>query len=78
LSSWDTVTLVVAKPLHGIVPRVVGLPVRLARARLRARGLVPTVERFADGRAGTILAQIPMGGVAAAPGMKVRLVVGHG
>ena len=78
LSSWDTVTLVLAKPLHGVVPRVVGLPVREARARLRARGLVPLVERFADGRAGAILAQVPVGGVAAAPGMKVRLVVGHG
>ena len=78
LSSWDAVTLVLAKPLHGVVPHVVGLPVRQARARLRARGLVPMVERFADGRAGTILAQIPNGGVAAAPGMKVRLVVGHG
>jgi beta-lactam-binding protein with PASTA domain len=56
----------------------VGLPVREARARLRAQGLVPMVERFADGRAGAILAQLPVGGVAAAPGMKVRLVVGHG
>jgi penicillin-binding protein 1A len=78
LSSWDTVTLVLAKPLHGVVPRVVGLPVREARARLRARGLVPLVERFADGGAGAVLAQVPVGGVAAAPGMKVRLVVGHG
>jgi penicillin-binding protein 1A len=78
LSSFDAVTLVLPKPLHGIVPRVVGLPVPQARARLRSRGLVPSVERFADGRSGRILAQIPAGGVAAAPGMKVRLVVGHG
>jgi penicillin-binding protein 1A len=77
-SSWDTVTLVLAKPLHGVVPHVTGLPVSRARARLRVRGLVPQVERFADGRAGTILAQMPVAGVAAAPGMKVRLVVGHG
>jgi membrane peptidoglycan carboxypeptidase len=78
LSSWDAVTLVLAKPLHGVIPQVVGLPVRQARARLRARGLVPTVERFAEGRSGTVLAQVPTGGVAAAPGMKIRLVVGHG
>jgi len=78
LSSWDAVTLVLAKPLHGVVPRIVGLPIRQARARLRARGLVPTIERFADGVSGRVLAQVPMGGLAAAPGMKVRLVVGHG
>jgi penicillin-binding protein 1A len=77
-SSWDTVTLVLAKPLHGVVPRVVGLPLRQARARLRARGLVPGIERFADGRAGQVLAQMPAPGVAAAARMEVRLIVGHG
>jgi len=77
-SSWDTVTLVLAKPLHGVIPRVIGLSVREGRARLRARGLVPGIERFADGRAGTILAQRPVAGVAAGPHMRVTLVVGHG
>jgi penicillin-binding protein 1A len=77
-SSWDTVTLVLAKPLHGVVPRVVGLSLPQARARLRARGLVPGIARFADGRAGRVLAQMPVPGVAAAPRMTVRLVVGHG
>jgi membrane peptidoglycan carboxypeptidase len=77
-SSWDTVTLVLAKPLHGVVPHVVGLSVRQARARLRARGLVPGIARFADGRAGRVLAQTPVPGVAAAPRMQVTLVVGHG
>jgi beta-lactam-binding protein with PASTA domain len=77
-SSYDTVTLVLAKPLHGVVPSIVGLPLREARARLRGRGLVPTIDRVADGRSGEVLAQAPVGGVAAAPGMKVRLVVGHG
>jgi penicillin-binding protein 1A len=77
-SSWDTVTLVLAKPLHGVIPRVVGLPVAQARARLRARGLVPGVSRFADGRAGRVLAQVPLAGLAAAPRMQVKLVVGHG
>ena len=52
LSSWDKVTLVLAKPLHGIVPRVVGLSLRDARRRLRGKGLIATVDRFADGRAG--------------------------
>jgi penicillin-binding protein 1A len=77
-SSWDTVTLVLAKPLHGVVPQVLGLSLPQARARLRARGLVPGIARFADGRGGRVLAQMPAAGVAAAPGMQVKLVVGHG
>jgi penicillin-binding protein 1A len=78
LSSWDKVTLVLAKPLHGIVPRVVGLSLRDARRRLRAKGLTPTIDRSADGPAGRIVAQMPLAGVAASPGMKVRLIVGRG
>ena len=57
---------------------VIGLSVREARAKLRARGLAPGIARFADGRAGRVLAQMPIAGVAAAPRMTVRLVVGHG
>jgi len=78
LSSYDTVTLVLAKPLHGIVPKVTGLSLSAARRRLRGRGLVAKIERFADGRAGRVLAQMPVAGVAAAPRMKVRLIVGRG
>jgi len=77
-SSYDTITLVLAKPLHGVVPKVIGLSLPQARARIRARGLVPDIDRFADGRAGRILAQMPVAGVAAAPHMKIRLIVGHG
>jgi penicillin-binding protein 1A len=77
-SSWDKVTLVLAKPLHGVVPRVIGLSLPQARARLRARGLVPGIARFADGHSGRVLAQMPASGVAAAPRMQVKLVVGHG
>jgi len=78
LSSYDKVTLVLAKPLHGVVPKVTGLSLNDARRRLRGRGLVATVERFADGRPGRVLAQMPVAGVAAAPRMKVMLVVGGG
>jgi penicillin-binding protein 1A len=78
LSSYDTVTLVLAKPLHGVVPRVIGLSLRDARRRLRRTGLVPVIERFAEGRAGRVLAQTPVAGVAAAPRMRITLVVGHG
>jgi beta-lactam-binding protein with PASTA domain len=77
-SSWDAITLVLAKPLHGVVPNVVGLSLPQARARLHARGLVPGVARFADGRSGEVLAQMPVAGVAAAPRLQVKLVVGHG
>jgi membrane peptidoglycan carboxypeptidase len=77
-SSYDTVTLVLAKPLHGVVPKVIGLSLRQARLRLRGRGLVPAIDRFAEGRAGRVLAQMPPAGVAGWPRMKIRLVVGHG
>jgi penicillin-binding protein 1A len=77
-SSYDTVTLVLAKPLHGVVPKVTGLTLRDARSRLRARGLVAGVERFAEGRSGKVLAQMPPAGVAAAPRLRIRLVVGRG
>jgi penicillin-binding protein 1A len=78
LSSYDTVTLVLAKPLDGIVPKVVGLALRDARRRLRSRGLVPVVVRSAAGSAGEVLAQAPRGGLAAAPRLRVTLVVGRG
>jgi hypothetical protein len=78
LSSHETVTLVLAKPLHGIVPKLIGLSLSEARRKLRGRGLVPVIERFADGRSGRIVAQMPVAGVAAAPQMKIRLIVGHG
>jgi penicillin-binding protein 1A len=78
LSANDEVTLVVAKPLHGVVPRVIGLTLTAARERLVARRLEPVVLRFSDGRAGRVVSQAPPPGVAAQPGMKVRLVVGRG
>jgi penicillin-binding protein 1A len=71
LSSFDKVTLVLAKPLHGLVPKTVGLTLRAARTRLAKLKLVPQVT----GKSGRVVAQEPGPGVAAAPGMKVRLVV---
>src|SRR5262249_55519935 len=72
-SAGDTITLVLAKPLHGVVPHVIGLSLPQARARLRARGLVPGIARFDEGHAGRVVAQIPVAGVAAAPRMQVKL-----
>jgi beta-lactam-binding protein with PASTA domain len=78
LSSYDTVTLVLAKPLDGVVPKVVGMGLQDARRRLRSRGLVPVIVRSASGSAGQVIAQVPKGGVAAAPKLQVKLVVGRG
>jgi len=73
-SSYDTITLVFAKPLHGVVPRVVGLPLGRARARLRSRGLKPGAPGgFGD--TSLVVRQFPRPGVAAAPHMRVTLMV---
>jgi membrane peptidoglycan carboxypeptidase len=75
LSSFDKVTLVLAKPLHGTVPRLVGLDLRRARAKLRGLKLRPAVS-FGAGEPGRVVSQAPRPGVAAAPGMTVRVKVG--
>jgi len=66
LSSFDRVTLVFARPLHGVVPRVVGLTPVQARQRLASLRLRPVVR---GGSGGRVVAQRPLPGVAAAPGM---------
>jgi penicillin-binding protein 1A len=76
LSANDEVTLIVTKPRYGVVPSVVGL--RLERAvqrleRVRLRPVVP--ERDGDESSPKIVRQVPKGGVAAAPGMTVKLVL---
>ena len=80
LSSFDKVTLVLAKPLHGVVPRIVGLTLSAARAKLFRLKLLPAVSfgtapKKRSAWIGQVVSQIPRAGVAAAPGMKVRLVV---
>jgi penicillin-binding protein 1A len=76
LSANDTIQLIVAKPLHGVVPRVVGLSLGEARARLERVRLRPVIRRQpAGGRPGRVLSQRPRAGVAAAPRMPVTLVV---
>ncbi|HEY4412156.1 MAG TPA: penicillin-binding transpeptidase domain-containing protein, partial [Gaiellaceae bacterium] len=71
LSSFQKVTLVLAKPLHGLVPRTVGLTLHAAQLRLKKLKLVPRVT----GTNGRVVAQTPRAGVAAAPGMEIQLVV---
>ena len=78
LSSWETVRLVVPKAIHGTIPNVVGLRLGEARERLGRRDLAGFVDSFVDGDRWIVLAQSPKPGRAAAPDLRVRLVVGRG
>jgi penicillin-binding protein 1A len=75
LSAYDRVKLIVAKATHGVVPQIVGLPVSVAQRKLRRRGLKVEVEKASTGRPGRVIFQLPRAGVAAAPGMTVRIAV---
>jgi penicillin-binding protein 1A len=75
LSSFGHVTLVLAKPLHGTVPKLTGLTWKKAKAKLDRLSL-EVVLHSAAGKPGRVLAQFPRAGVAAAPGMKVSVTVG--
>ena len=77
LSAHDEVTVVVSKAQYGLLPNFVGSSVadvqrEAKRLKLRLRA------RTAPGRTGTVLHQVPEPGVAIAPGMRVRVVVGDG
>jgi penicillin-binding protein 1A len=78
LSSYDEVVLVLAKPEHGVVPDLGGATLRKAREELRKVGLRAEVVAFTSGPPGRVVSQTPRSGVAAAPGMAVRLVVSRG
>jgi penicillin-binding protein 1A len=69
LSSFDKVTIVFAKPLHGVIPSVVGMPVARARAQLERLKLQPVVR----GLAGRVVRQQPKAGLAAGEGLPVTL-----
>jgi penicillin-binding protein 1A len=72
LSAWDHVTLVLPKALHGVVPRLVGLSVPEARAKLAKLRVGVRLEGPTTGK---VVAQKPTSGVAAGPGMRVVLRV---
>ena len=77
LSANDEVTLVVSKAQYGLLPNFVGSS--LADVEQEARRLkIRLRPRTARGNVGTVLRQSPEPGVAIAPGMRVRLVVGDG
>jgi beta-lactam-binding protein with PASTA domain len=72
LSSYDKVTLVFVKPMHGRVPNVVGLTLAQARAKLNRLGLVPALR----GAGTQVIRQRPGPDVAAGPGLSVTLFLG--
>ncbi len=77
LSANDSVTIFVTTAKHGILPNLIGSS--LADVQREAKRLkLRLVARTAPGREGTVLRQVPEPGVAVAPGMRVRLVVGDG
>jgi penicillin-binding protein 1A len=78
LSSYDKVTLILPKPLHGVIPKLVGLSLRTAQAKLKKLGVQVDIAGFTDGPVGRVVAQAPAAGVAAAPDLTVSLVVGRG
>ena len=78
LSAFDTVRLVLPRSNLGRIPRVVGLQIERARARLARHGIVPQVQTVAGGTAGEVLSQTPKGRLVAVRGMGVTLVVAGG
>ncbi len=61
-------TLILARPRHGVVPSVIGMQVPMAVKRLERLKLQPAVE--GGSAVGRVIRQEPRGGrVAAAPGM---------
>ncbi len=77
LSANDDVKIWVSKAEHGTLPNLVGSS--LADVTREAKRLNIRLDaKTAPGRAGTVLRQVPQPGVAVAPGLRVKLVVGDG
>ena len=78
LSASDSVRLYVTRPdpRYGLVPNLVGSSLADARARL-GKGSLKLRVVYGKGTAGTVVEQTPQPGVAAGPGLKVKLVVGR-
>jgi penicillin-binding protein 1A len=77
LSSYDKVTLVLPKALHGAVPKVVGLRLARAKARLERYHLESKVDGTPSAAA-RVIAQSPRWGVAGRRGLVVTLAVKGG
>ena len=77
LSSYDKVTLVLPKALQGAVPKLVGLRLGRAEARLERLHLKWKVDGEPPAAA-KVIAQTPHWGLAGKRGLVVTLVVKHG
>ena len=73
-SSYDRVILIVTKATQGVIPNLVGRDIADARRRLRRLQLKPKIT-WVDGPPGEVIEQRTRPGLAAAPGVKVELVV---
>ncbi len=77
LSAGDTVRLSVTKAQHGLVPNFVGSSLQAASSEVKRLNLRVRVVR-SRGPMGMVLRQSLEPGVAAGPGLRIRLVVGDG
>ena len=77
LSAYDRLLLVVSKATQGVIPNLVGKSLDDARPRLKKLKLEPRIRwsPATPGKPGTVLEQRPKAGLAAAPGMRIELVV---
>jgi penicillin-binding protein 1A len=73
-SAYDKITLIAEKSLHGVVPRVVGLGVARAKAKLERLHLKVSVK---GGDTGRVTAQSVPASTAAAAGLEITLTVKH-
>jgi penicillin-binding protein 1A len=77
LSAGDEVTIVVSRARDGVLPNLVGSSIEDAGRELERLKLEARAE-IAPGKRGVVLRQSPKPGVAVAPGLEVKLVVGDG
>jgi penicillin-binding protein 1A len=73
-SSYDRIILIVTKATQGVIPNLVGRDIADARLRLKRLKLEPHITWVA-GPSGKVVEQKTKPGLAAAPGVKVDLVV---
>jgi penicillin-binding protein 1A len=74
LSAYDRLLLVVTKATQGVIPNFVGRSLDDARLRMKKLKLEPQIQ-WRAGTPGKVLEQRPRAGLAAAPGVKITLVV---
>jgi beta-lactam-binding protein with PASTA domain len=73
-SSYARIILVVTKATQGVIPDLVGRQLGDAQLRLKRLKLRAAIK-WKTGEPGRVLEQRPRAGLAAAPGVKVELVV---